>query len=263
MVGLRVMAVATMACGLAGAQSGGGPREHIMVATPAYDASVSSFYAKALLQTQMVLLQHQIQMTLHVIPNQIVTRARNTLAHGFLHDGAGYTRMLFIDADVVWEPEAVLQLLSHDDYYGRKELVIGSYPVKRYHWDRVREGVGPSDLVNSASLFDRRQKGPLVKVTMAATGFMMLTREALERVEPSVEKYRYPFMGNPNAQVANFFDCRVVGNEYLTEDYAFSDLFIKAGGEIFMDTRIRLKHQGHHLYEPSNEFERESKSDEF
>ena len=50
------------------------------------------------------------------------------LAHNFMKDNS-YTHMIFIDADVVWNPENVLMLLSHDE-----ECCYRVYPNSHYHW---------------------------------------------------------------------------------------------------------------------------------
>lgn len=57
--------------------------------------------------------------------NQIVTCARNMLSHLFMK--GDFTHMLFIDADIVWNPDDVLKLLSHNE-----ECVVGIYPNKTY-----------------------------------------------------------------------------------------------------------------------------------
>ena len=49
-------------------------------------------------------------------------------------------------------------------------------------------------------------------------------------------------------KVYNYFDCNVVNHNYLTEDYYFSHLFNKNGGQIYADKRIVLHHIGSHSY---------------
>jgi len=46
----------------------------------------------------------------------------------------------------------------------------------------------------------------------------------------------------------NFFDCKVVDNDYLTEDFYFSHLFNESGGTIYADETISLRHMGTHEY---------------
>ena len=87
-----------------------------------------------------------------------------------------------------------------------------------------------------------------MEIKFAATGFMLISREALLELAPHVETYAYPFMGNRAAVFHNFFDCAVVDNDYLTEDYHFSHLLRKNGQQIFADMRIQLKHIGPETY---------------
>ena len=219
--------------------------EHILIATPAYDAQVSSHYTTSLIDTQLFLMSHGIQMTLRVIPNQIVTRARNILTHMFRKEEV-FSHMLFIDADIVWKPEHVLMLLQH-----KKDAVVAAYPVKQYHWDRLSEATKPSDMLGSATSLVNPYANPdtgLLPAKFAATGFMLLTRSAVESVVPLVDMFRYPINGH-DEQLANLFDCQVVDGEYLTEDYYFTELYRRTGGTIYVDVRIPLGHMGNHKYQ--------------
>ena len=77
---------------------------------------------------------------------------------------------------------------------------------------------------------------------------MLLKRNALEKIKNDVEIFCLPGSQNETIKLHNYFDCKVVDNDYLTEDYYFSYLFNKNGGEIFADETIKLKHIGPHEY---------------
>ncbi len=86
---------------------------NILIATPSYNGNVCSRYTESLLFTCNLLLHLNIKYTVKFINNQIVTRARNMLSNIFMYDEQ-YTHMLFIDADIVWNPKDVLKLLYHN-----------------------------------------------------------------------------------------------------------------------------------------------------
>jgi hypothetical protein len=209
----------------------------LLIATPAYCGLVCSDYTQALLYTCMLLSKNNIQFEVKFINNQIVTRARNMLCSIFMDDSS-FTHMIFIDADVVWTPTDVLMLLEHN-----LECVIGIYPNKKYYWDAGKLTIFPSSVVDKSDT----KNGKLIKIEKAATGFMLLKKSALERIKKDIETFILPG-ANGNVILYNYFDCNVVNNDYLTEDYYFSYLFNKNGGTIYADTRINLLHIGNHQY---------------
>jgi hypothetical protein len=210
----------------------------ILIATPAYGGLVYSNYTESLVHTCDMLRMLNIDFGLKYINNQIVTRARNMCSSVFL-ENESYTHMLFIDADVRWNPIDVKKLIEHE-----LECVIGVYPNKRYYWKDDKLTLNPS------SVFETPFSGinQLIKVKYGATGFMLLARSALERVKNKVETFHLPGENGKQTTLYNFFDCKIVNNDYLTEDYHFSHLFNEAGGEIFADTSIQLTHMGSHEY---------------
>lgn len=213
----------------------------LLIATPAYGGNVCSDYTESLLHTCILLSHFNIQFQLKFINNQIVTRARNMLCSIFMDDNT-FTHMIFIDADIVWKPEDVILLLQHD-----LECVIGIYPNKNYYWvdNKIRTNASSCLSHNNSN---NNNKEFLVRVEKAATGFMLLKKSALHRIKNEVGSFFLPDDCGKNIKLYNYFDCNIVDNDYLTEDYYFSYLFNKKGGIIYADTRIKLKHIGPHQY---------------
>jgi choline kinase len=210
----------------------------ILIATPAYGGQVYSRYTESLVYTCFFLKMNNIDFELKYINNQLVTRARNMCSSIFLEDKT-FTHMMFIDADVVWQPQDVKKLLDHD-----KECVIGVYPNKEYFWQQDNLSLAPSSVIENPNEITEG----LVKVKYGATGFMLLARNALERIKDKVETFFLPGSNGEQVELHNFFDCKVVDHDYLTEDYYFSYLFNESGGQIYADTSISLTHLGTHEY---------------
>ena len=104
--------------------------------------------------------------------------------------------------------------------------------------------------LNPSSVFCKPlvTKNNLIKIKSAATGFMLFTKKALKRIQKDVKTFYLPGDNKEQVLLYNYFDCCVVDNDYLTEDYYFSYLYRKNGGEIWADKRISLKHHGTHCY---------------
>lgn len=214
-------------------------RMKILIATPAYGGLVYSKYTESLVYTCFMLKMMNVDFEIKYINNQIVTRARNMCSSIFLED-ASFTHMLFIDADVVWNPMDVKKLIMHD-----KECVIGVYPNKHYRWEGEKLVLDPSSVLGELG---EERKEELVRVKYGATGFMLLARNALERIKEKVDTFYLPGSKGKEIKLYNFFDCKVVNHDYLTEDYYFSHLFNESRGEIYADMTINLKHMGTHEY---------------
>lgn len=77
----------------------------------------------------------QIELQFATIGNEsLITRARNTLVQLFM-DG-DYTHLLFIDADLAFNPESVLRMVDFN-----KDVVTGVYPRKTIDWTKVKNKV--------------------------------------------------------------------------------------------------------------------------
>ena len=211
---------------------------NILIATPAFGGQVCADYTESLVNTVSLFTSLGIKFTVKFINNQIVTRARNMLCHTFMTNES-FTHMIFIDADLVWHPQQILALLSHD-----LECVIGCYPNKHYYWQNDKLILNNSSQVESPEIIVKEH---LVKLKYAATGFMLLKKSALIKIQHDIQQFVLP--SNTGIQmIYNYFDCNVVDNNYLTEDYYFSHLLNKNGGEVFADKRINLQHIGPHHY---------------
>ena len=222
---------------------------HLFIATPCYNAQVTSKYTESLIDTCNFLNEKNIKHTVKFINNQIVTRARNMLAHNFMNSELNFTHMLFIDADIIWKPQDVMNLLEHD-----LECVIGVYPNKHYYVSKNESGKN-INILSSSQLYQplqiKEDNENLIKVEFAATGFMMLKKAGLKKIESHIQTFMLPHNDinrEKYENVYNYFHYNVVNSQYLTEDYHFSLLLNKNSGEIYADKRIVLLHTGNHDY---------------
>ena len=105
----------------------------IFIGTPCYGGMITADYFKSCMQLAALAASKKIELQFGTIGNEsLITRARNTLVQLFM-DG-DYTHLLFIDADLAFNPEAVIRMLEFD-----KDVVTGIYPRKTIDWIKVKK----------------------------------------------------------------------------------------------------------------------------
>ena len=143
----------------------------VFVGIPAYDGKLNIKTAFALAKLMPVALGHGVSMYLsHMSGCSIITMARNALVNEFLKTDA--EELLFIDADVIVEPDDVMRLLAQST---DRDILCGMYPRrakdKNFFLDLYRDDT-------DALVFD----GPLMRVNRVGTGFMLIKRHVIEKL---------------------------------------------------------------------------------
>ena len=163
--------------------------------------------------------------------------------------------MLFIDADIGFEPEQVLRLIECG-----ADMCAAVYPIKRIDWDKVKtaiEAARPNPAAAALQyVFEVEdpnaviEKGGFVKVRYAGTGFLMIRRAALEKMCARYPQLRYKRDHSLDAATASdnrfaLFECMIAEDgTYLSEDFAFCKRWTDMGGEIWADLNSKLNHVG-------------------
>lgn len=235
----------------------------LFIATPCYGCSMTTTFLLSLLELEAECKRRGMPIVVEFIGNEsLVQRARNVLAAKFL--ASSCTHLLFIDADIGFAPEAVFRLLG-----GQKDIACAVYPKKSFDWEAIRTklGEGSQEPVHMMGLdYNINLEGQtaevqdgFVRVLDAATGFMLIRREALERM---AERYREELLcvndlpGNradPKyvKEYVALFDCMIdpKTRRYLSEDYAFNRRAQAMGIETWADLASPLCHVGSYLFE--------------
>ena len=102
---------------------------HIFVATPCYGGMVSQRYMISAIGLLQLGDKLGFKATLDLLGYEsLITRGRNILASRFLDDPTA-THLLFIDADIGFDPSQVARMLRFD-----ADVVAGMYPLKLHDW---------------------------------------------------------------------------------------------------------------------------------
>ncbi len=210
----------------------------LMMATPCYGGVVTNAYFLSMIRTCAALtgrgIRHEV---VTAAGDSLVARARNTLVSVFMT--SGHSHLLFIDADIEWPWEAVIQLLGAD-----KDVICGAYPKKmtpRAYAVNFLGGTSPRDATSG-----------LIEIEAAASGFLMIRRDIFERMMAAYPETRYGgtdgLSEQQNQLTYALFDCLIDDSSgerrYLSEDYGFCRRWRAIGGRIWLDPRIELKHHG-------------------
>jgi hypothetical protein len=237
------------------------PSPSVTIGTPCFGGQVSWLYAVSLLKLQKAFTQRDWHLSyLLQAGDALVTRARQTIVGHFL-DNPNATHLLFIDADIGFEPEQVLRLLE----FGA-DVTGAVYPVKQIDWDKmaaaVQAGRSPLESATLSYVVEREHgremvvRSGFVKSRYAGTGFLLIRRSVLEAMIEHYPELRYkhehrgsdPLAGSPWRSA--LFNC-IVDQEtgfYLSEDFSFCRRWIDMGGEIWVDYLSRLNHVGLMVY---------------
>jgi len=179
-----------------------------------------------------------IDWTMETMTNEsLISRARNTLTAKFLNNKES-THLMFIDADIGWEPWHLLVMLNRD-----VDVIGGLYPMKSLPVKWCVNG------------FEGAEEGPdgLQEVSKTGTGFMLIKRAVFEKLDahpatrPFINDIGLPVELNP--YMKTYFDTAVRENRYYSEDWTFCENWRDLGGKVWVDKRVLLKHTGTYVFD--------------
>ena len=177
----------------------------------------------------------------------LVSRARNAAVAYFLADKEN-THLLFIDSDIMFEPEDIYKLLQAD-----KEVIAGMYPKKYIVWDRLKKNPDAERVDFPIGGEIKVTEDNYIESNYLPTGFLMIKRETIQKLtaqHPEL-KYKNDIDGYMSAgdNFYNLFQVGIKNGIYESEDWGFFSLWKEAGGQVLVHPDINLKHVGWHNYE--------------
>jgi len=212
-------------------------RVHICM--PCYGGMLTESCFMSYIKWSNTCRQLGLDWTMETMTNEsLISRARNTLTAKFLHNKES-THLMFIDADIGWEPWHLLVMLN-----AQKDVIGGLYPMKSLpvKW-----------CVNGFEGAQVSEDGNLQEVSKTGTGFMLIKRDVFEKL--NAHPATKPFMndiGLPvelNPYMKTYFDTAVRENRYYSEDWTFCENWRDLGGQVWVDKRVLLKHTGTYVFD--------------
>ena len=250
----------------------------IFVATPMYGGMCSGMYSKACCDLATLSTKYQMDLKFFYLFNEsLIPRARNYLVDEFLR-AEEYTHLMFIDADIHFDPNDVLTLAALD-----KDIIGGPYPKKCIAWEKVRNAVdtGLADedptvleqytgdyVFNQVENTHKIQVAEPVVVLEIGTGFMLIKREVFDDFKEAYPQFTYTpdhnrsehFSGD--REIHAYFDTVIdsdaylgeisgKSNRYLSEDYFFCQFVRRLGYKIYLCPWMKLGHMGSYVFSGS------------
>ena len=216
----------------------------VYIATPCYDM-MRVETCVALLDTFSALGGSGVECKFKSVKSSLVTHGRNLLTAGFLNSGFDY--MLFVDADVEFEPEAIMRMLVP-----KKDIIVTPYRVKE---DKMKYAVRfkePDDI--KIEPFD------LVEIEEGAAGLMLIHRKVFELLmnkHPELKiEFDKPMQEKMNKEIGaedaidkymyNFWDTTfsLKTGKWKGEDLSFCSLAREAGIKIYANLDSWTTHHG-------------------
>ena len=222
----------------------------LFIATPAFGHQVTTNYMNSVMR--FVSSSHpklQVTTAIHLQSGMaLVTQARNNCVASFLKSDC--THFFFIDSDIGFEPEAVFRLLEKDE-----EVVLTPYAVKGFGNNYALQFIVHFPDRNNVQI----GKDGFVEITAGPTGFMMIKRQAFEKLikaYPDKKTVNKQLVGNKveimDSDWYTFFETGIdPENGYLGEDICFCKLWTAIGGKIYADAITELTHFGGHPFKGS------------
>lgn len=259
---------------------------NILIATPCHRGEVHVEYSRAIAQLCTLLGTKGIEYEwFTLLEESLVTRARNATVAYFL--SKNFTHLLFVDSDIVFDPEDVLRMLEKDydvmsGAYPKKTLDINkivSTTIDHIKWEAVKEvfekGMTPTEVCDTVKksisplniylksltyvvgcATDTKVEEGWMRADEVGCGFLMIKREVICRLRDKNPSLKYTndcvqynqLHENMKDNFYLLFDTRLVNGRYLSEDFAFCHLVRETGYDIWVNTACGLNHIGSHVY---------------
>jgi hypothetical protein len=214
-------------------------QQRLHICMPCYGGQLTERAFMSFIKFGNTCRQLGIDYTVETMTNEsLITRARNTMTAKFLNTKDS-THLLFVDADIGWEPWHVLLLLNHD-----VDVVGGLYPMKSMPIQWVVNGVENGDI---------SEDGHVQEVSKTGTGFLLIKRHVFEKLNehPAVVPFKNDIGIDPELDqyMKTYFDTDVREGRYYSEDWTFCENWRDLGGKIWIDKRILLTHTGTYVFD--------------
>ena len=245
-------------------------KRKLFLAVPMYGGQCAGMFTRSVADLSAICTNHGIQLQLFFLFNEsLITRARNYCVDEFMRSGA--THLMFIDADIGFNPQDVIALLAMQSDESEYDVIGGPYPKKCISWEKIKQAVDkgmadedPNNLEKYVGDYvfnpkTTQREIPLnqpIEVLEIGTGFMMIRRKTIEEYHKAFPHQWYKpdhvrtehFDGT--REIMAVFDCIIdpESKRYLSEDYMFCYNVQKMGMKVWFCPWMQLQHVGSYIF---------------
>jgi len=246
-------------------------KRKLFIATPMYGGACAGMFAKSCADLSAICAQYGIPLQYYFLFNEsLITRARNYCCDEFMRSGAEH--LMFIDSDIGFNPQDVIALMALQAQNPEKyDIIGGPYPKKCISWEKIKHAVDkgvadadPNVLEKFVGDFVFNPKGGQQSIAIGepcevleiGTGFMMITKPAMQKFTDSYPQYMYKpdhvrtehFDGT--REIMMYFQAEVdpVSKRYLSEDYWFCQKAQQIELKTWFCPWMKMQHVGTYIF---------------
>lgn len=211
----------------------------VMICVPAYGQSVVAHTMEALFKLAQFLTLNSIRHQLSWYSAADIVEVRNLFLTSWYDCHPQYSHMLFIDADMGFEPELIRDMLEFDKpltgaFYARRQMppsVVGAAFKEDHAFPDIMKGHLRAAYVGAGVM--------LIKRSMIKE--MLEKKPELIDALPSVLAKATPL---PLHRLLRVFDTILEDDRRLSEDISFCQRWTECGGEIWANVMHKIDHVG-------------------
>ena len=212
----------------------------LYIAMPCYD-SVKIQTMVSMCKLVADLTRAGIKVDINTLKSPYISYARNILTAQFMKSDKDY--LLFIDADVEFEPECPLRMVV-----AQKDIVCTPYRVKTNDPKVVRYTTSVPDNDNVKVL-----PGGLVELTRGPSGMMLIHRRVFEtlmknRPDLEIQAHQHVDLFPEGFKIFSFWDCIFKDGKWTGDDIAFCNLATENGFKLYANIESTMVHHGGYGY---------------
>lgn len=237
----------------------------IDIATPMYGGQCFGEYHEAVMNFYFAAASRgHLVRSRFTFNESLIQRARNVLASEFLMDNQGSDYLLFIDSDIDFDADKMLDMIEEEkDIIGAITPIKHIDFVKMHQLSTLNKSYDNIELLGSLyninvkdqdAVSDNLINNVSFEVDRIGTGVMAIKRSVLEQMSKKVEEYIDDNNHTFRVKRWNFFpvtieyDERWGGNRMMSEDYNFCNIWRSMGGKVYAKNGIVRGHNGYYKY---------------
>ena len=196
----------------------------VLIATPAHDGRLDVWYTTSLVNSVRVAQEEGIFLhPVFMSYDALVQRARNDLFR--LAVEGDYDDMIFIDADLEWNPLWIMELLQRPE-----DVIGGTY--------RKKTDDAEMYVVKTQNLEPNTDTG-LIHVQGLGTGFLKLSKAAVTALWGSSQPYQ-----NEGREGRMVCDIQIVDGQLCSEDVVLCQKLSALGFPLWLASHMTCVHIG-------------------